>query len=282
MVTIEELRTPLVGTPREVVTADGARLYTLSAGEGWPVVFAHGYGADHESWTVIARRLVAKGRKVVVFDQRGHGRSTLGSQGVSPAAMAGDYQAVLEQHQVERGVLVGHSMGGFLALKFMLGYPEVVARRLSHAVILASMAGRVLEKNFQNRFQVPLIRSGLMARLLHFERFARAFCRSLAADAYEDALMERFIPKFRGANHRALWPVFRALRDEDLYPRLSELKLPCTIVVGAEDRTTPAFHGERMASTIAGARLIRIEGAKHCLNLEAADPLVERIVAVSA
>jgi len=282
MLPVEELRMPFEGMPREVVTADGARLHTRSAGSGRPVVLAHGYGADHESWGPIARRLVAKGRKVIVFDQRGHGASTIGSQGVSPLSMAGDYREVLEQHQVERGVLVGHSMGGFLALKFMLAHPEVAGARLSHAMIMASMAGRVLERNFQNRLQVPLIRSGLMARLLRLDGFARSFCRSLGSDEYEDWLMERFIPKFRGANHRALWPVLRALRDEDLYPELNRLKVPCTIVVGADDRTTPAFHGERMASSIPRAELIRVEGARHCLNLEAAELIAEKLAAVSA
>ena len=71
---------------------------------------------------------VERGNRVIAFDQRGHGRSTLGSDGSGSAAMAGDYHAVLEHFDVRDGVLVGHSMGGFVAIRAVLDHPDMTQR----------------------------------------------------------------------------------------------------------------------------------------------------------
>jgi len=273
--------TPFEAEVTAVTTADGSRLHALCAGNGRTVVLAHGYGVTHAEWDRLANRLLSKGRRVVVFDQRGHGASTVGRDGIDSSVMSSDYRAVLEHFDARNAVLVGHSMGGFLALRFMLDHPEVVATRLSHAMIVASLAGNVFEGSLQNRLQIPMIRSGLLARMLGVRPIARAFCRSLAGDEWTDVMMQHFIPTFRATDHRRLWPILQDMGVEDLCPRLSALDVPCTIVLGEQDKTTPPQHGREMARRIRGAELISVPGARHCLNIEAADLLTERLLALS-
>jgi non-heme chloroperoxidase len=196
--------------------------------------------------------------------------------------MASDYLAVLEHHGVEQAVLVGHSMGGFLALRFMLLHPEVARRRVAHAILLATFAGRVNEGAPQNRLQIPLIRSGVMTWLIGFPALGRAFTRSLVGLGYSDAMAEVFIPVFRAANHRALWPILEAFGAEDHYPRLRELQVPCTVMVGDRDKTSPAFHAQTMAKLIPGATLRTLPGVGHLANWEAADTLAETALALTA
>lgn len=277
-----ELTRPIGGVASWVETADGTRLHTLAAGAGRAVVFAHGYGANHEEWNVIARALLERGRRVVLFDQRGHGKSTVGRDGITSAAMASDYRALLEHHDVREGVLVGHSMGGFLSIRFMLAYPELAAKRLSHALIMASFAGNIFQGSAQNRLQIPLMRSGLLPRLTAIPAIARAFTRSLAGEGYTDAMADAFMSVFRTTNHGQLWPILKAFGDENYYPELPKLKLPCTIFVGERDKTSPPFHTRDMARLIPGAQLVTIPGAGHLLNWEAAEPLVERLTALTA
>lgn len=74
--------------------------------------------------------LVKAGYRVIVFDQRGHGQSTIGSSGVGSRPMAEDYRAIVEHFDVKDAVLVGHSMGGFLAQVFLLTLPEVAKKHL--------------------------------------------------------------------------------------------------------------------------------------------------------
>ena len=59
--------------------------------------------------------------------------------------------------EVEDGILIGHSMGGFLSLVFLLNHFEVAEDRLKHAILLAAHAGQVTENAPQNKMQIPLI-----------------------------------------------------------------------------------------------------------------------------
>ena len=77
-------------------------------------------GRPNVGKSTLTNRMLGEDR-VVAFDQRGHGGSTIGSDGIGSRQMASDYGAVLEAYDVNNGVLVGHSMGGFLALAFLLG-----------------------------------------------------------------------------------------------------------------------------------------------------------------
>lgn len=277
----EELRRPVGGVEAWVESSDGTRLHTVAAGAGRTVVFAHGYGANHEEWNVIARALLSRGRRVVLFDQRGHGKSTIGRDGITSAAMASDYRAVLDHYDVHEGVLIGHSMGGFLTIRFLLTFPEVAARRLGHVLLMASFAGNIFQGSLQNRLQIPLMRSGLLARLTAIPSVGRAFSRSLAGAGYTDAMAEAFIPIFRATDHRQLWPILKAFGDENYYPELHRIALPCSIFVGDRDHTSPPFHTRDMARLIPGAQLFTIPGAGHLLNWEAAELLIERLAALT-
>ena len=94
---------PLAGEPLTVTTADGTRLHTVSLGSGTPVVLAHGYAIDCGEWNLIGAALASRGYQVIAFDQRGHGRSTIGHDGVSSLSMSQDYAAVLDHYDVREG-----------------------------------------------------------------------------------------------------------------------------------------------------------------------------------
>ena len=134
------------------------------AGAGPTVVLAHGIALTMGEWNLVAALLLADGYRVVAFDARGHGQSTIGSQGVSAPAMAADLAAVLEATQVTDAILVGHSMGGFLALEAVLEVPGV-PDRLAGLVLVASFAGDILDGAPQNRAEAPILRSHLLPRL---------------------------------------------------------------------------------------------------------------------
>ena len=145
--------------------SDGTVLRALVAGDGPPVVFVHGYTATIDEWNFVWDELVAKGFRVIAFDQRGHGGSTLGSEGIGSEPMAADVAAVLRHFGIRDGVLVGHSMGGFVTIRAMIDHPDV-AQRLRGLVLFATWAGRVLDGAPQNRLQIPLMQTGLMNVLL--------------------------------------------------------------------------------------------------------------------
>ena len=278
----EDVRAPLQGDVRVVTQEDGTRIHTVVAGSGPTVVLAHGFAIDSNEWNVIAADLVARGRRVVAFDQRGHGRTTIGRDGIGTRQMAGDYAAVLAAYDVSDAVLVMHSMGGFIGVRFLVENSELVARHLRGAMLVATFAGDVNRDNPQNKMQIPLIRSGILPKLVSTDLVGKPFARTLMGDGRTDAMVESFLSMFRAQKLGPLVPILEAMVQENRYPLLGGISLPTTILVGSKDKTTPPFHTDELHRGIAGSRLVRVPGAGHTVNWEAADVIVAEIEALLA
>lgn len=278
--------------PREVLTRepaghdevirrpDGTVLRAVSAGSGPTVVLAHGFGVTALEWNLVWDMLIERGHRVIAFDQRGHGRSTLGSDGSGSAAMAGDYAAVLSHFDVHDAVLVGHSMGGFVAIRAVLEHPDVAAA-LRGLVLFATWAGRIHDGAPQNWLQIPLLQTGVLQGLMRTRTVGTLFCAAQFGRRPSPAMVEVFRELFTAQHHRPLLPIVRAFMQENRYPRLREIAVPTAVIVGDADRTTPAGHAQRLADGIPDARLITVPGAGHCLNWEAGGPaaLLEAVAA---
>ena len=271
-----------LATPERIVTSnDGTRLSTVSMGSGTPVVLAHGFGLDMHCWNVVADDLVSKGFKVIAFDQRGHGRTDVGSEGVGSRQMVDDYLAILRAYDVSGGILVGHSMGGFLAIRALIERPTEMASHLRGCVLMATFAGDINRKNLQNRIQIPMIQSGLMSKLIRSDTSAAFFAKSVIGDEKHPAMMNAFTATFRKSNLKQLVPILTAFVKEDRYDQLGNVSLPCRIVVGEKDKTTPPFHTDWLHRGIKGSTLKRIPKMGHMLNWESPEILVEEITALA-
>ena len=241
-----------------------------------PIVLAHGYGITVNEWSTVWDPLRELGCRVIGFDLRGHGRSTIGADGIGSAQMAGDYQAVLEHFDVHDAVLVGHSTGGFLSIRALLDLPKV-APRLRGLVLFASTAGDVLAGSPQNRLQIPLIRAGIMTAVARSPIYGWLFGASLCGESPSPAVIRYFNEIFAAQPHEQLIPIIRALADESYYARLGEIKLPTVVIAGDKDQTTPRWHSEKMGKGIPGARNVWVPRMGHLLNWEAPESLIEAV-----
>lgn len=269
---------PLTGEERWVTSSDGARIKAVQVGQGVPVVLAHGYAVDRHEWNIIAGELVRRNFKVIAFDQRGHGESSIGRDGVGSKQMSGDYLAVLQEFGVKDGILVAHSMGGFLAIRTLVEAPEAIAGHLRGCLLMATFAGDVNRDNPQNRFQIPLIETGIMSLLIRSKGIARAFAKTLMGENKDPQMLEAFVNGFAKSGLKPLLPILSAMVAENYYNRLGEINLPCTIIVGTHDKTTPPFHTDQLHAGIRSSRLVQLPGKGHLLNWEAPEKLVEEIV----
>jgi pimeloyl-ACP methyl ester carboxylesterase len=277
--TPEQYLAPVVGTDTIVERPDGTRILSTVTGSGTKgdVVLAHGYAIDRHCWNIIASELADRGMRVVTFDQRGHGKSNIGRDGIGSAQMVGDYLAVLDRHEVRNGVMVGHSMGGFVLINALIDQAGQMAERLKGAVLMATFAGDVNRKNPQNRVQIPLIRSGLMSRLVLNDRFAKTMAKSLLGNDKREEFIAPFVKTFREQDLRGLMPILEAFVRENRYPDLGRISMKCAIVVGDKDKTTPPFHTDSLHDGIKGSTIRRLMGKGHMLNWEAPEALIEEI-----
>src|SRR5258708_27643402 len=93
------------------------RVFDLGGGEAAPVLLVHGFGADLNSW-MFTQPALAEGRRVVALDLPGHGGSTKMLDGADESSFAAVIDRALAALGIERCHLVGHSMGGAIALNF--------------------------------------------------------------------------------------------------------------------------------------------------------------------
>ena len=273
---------PLAATERVITTSDGTKISTVSLGSGTPVVLAHGYAVDMHCWNLVAEDLVGRGYQVIAFDQRGHGRSTIGANGIGSKQMVDDYLAVLREYDVRNGVLVGHSMGGFIAIRALVEQSAAMSAHLRGCLLMATFAGDVNRKNLQNRVQIPLIKSGIMSKLIRNRGVAMNLAKTLLGDVKDLGMMNAFVDTFRQSDLKSLVPILTAFVEEDRYAQLDKVSLPCTIIVGTSDKTTPPFHTDDLHAGIKNSKLVRVPTKGHMLNWEAPQALITEIIALAS
>jgi pimeloyl-ACP methyl ester carboxylesterase len=223
----------------------------------------------------VATRLAADHR-VVLYDHRGHGRSTVGGAPLTLDTLADDLRLVLDHVDARDAVLAGHSMGGMTVQSFALRHPDALAERVT-ALALVATAGHGVDSGSGGRvgpavnglsFVGPVLASGSLGRVVMRGAVGEVACRS-----HIDAVIETF-----GATAPAVRAGFqRALLAMDFRAGLVSVDLPVVIVSGTEDNVTPHPLSRSLAELLPGARLVTLPGMGHMLPWEAPDRVVTEI-----
>jgi len=229
----------------------------LEWGEGPPVVCLHGIGGAAHLWQATAAGL--PGRRLLAWNQPGYGGTPL-LEPLSFPALADALAAQLEAPQVD---LVGHSMGGMIAMEFCLRHPGRVRRLVLYATTPA-FGGR--DPGFAQAFMAarlgPLDRGKTMAECA--AALAGGMCGPGADPAAEPAIIAAMaeVPE---ASYRA---TLACLATFDRREAIAGIAAPTLCLAGSVDKAAPARTMERMAQGIPGARHLMVEGAGHMIHLE--------------
>jgi len=101
-------------------------LFYREEGEGFPLVIVHGLYGSSDNWLTVGKKLSSR-FKVYMIDQRNHGRSP-NSQEFNYEVLKNDLADFFDQHNIEKAILMGHSMGGKTAMSFAADYPERIEK----------------------------------------------------------------------------------------------------------------------------------------------------------
>ena len=257
---------------------DGTQLRCISIGNGPTVVLAHGIFNDLRCFNLVTEKLIEKGCRVILFDQRGHGASTLGANGFDSRQMAVDCRAVLEHFAVAGGVLAGHSMGACLAVILAQQSPAVFSQHLQGLVLISGHAGSVAKGSVQNQLQIPLIKLGLLSGILSSKKLGRAFVRSLFGKVAPKEHVEAMRRIVADHDAREAVTLLNFQIKEDYYSGLSRIDVPTAVLSGERDKTCPRWHSERLGSEIPSADNIWLPDIGHMVVYEAPDVIVREIV----
>lgn len=265
--------------PDEIIL-HGRSLSYVQAGNGPVLLLIHGVAGTLENWRAVIGPL-SQHYTVVASDLPGHGRSAPGAGDYSLGAMAAGLRDLLLVLGHERATLVGHSLGGGIAMQFSYQFPQMTER-----LVLVSSGGLGTEVSAILR-AATLPGSGLFiagtaavgsALGRPVGRVLSAIGRRPSADVAEVArgygsLVDRdrraaFLSTLRGVVGSAGQRVYAADR---FY--LAE-GLPVLIVWGARDPIIPVQHGERAHEAMPGSRLEIFERAGHLPQVEAPENFV--------
>jgi pyruvate dehydrogenase E2 component (dihydrolipoamide acetyltransferase) len=252
--------------PRDI-DLGATRLRLLDIGEGGtPVVLIHGFGGDLNTW-MFTQPVLAERRRTIAFDLPGHGGSTKALAGAGADAFAAIVGGLLDALAIERAWLVGHSMGGAVALAFARSRPQRVA-----GLVLVAPAGLGPEINggFIDGFVAAQRRreaQDVLRLLVHDpELVSRAMV--------EDVLRYKRLDGVAAALEtiRAAW-FPGGVQAVALDP--GGLDMPVQVIWGREDRIIPVAHAEALAGRAAVAIL---DAAGHLPHMEKSGE-VNRLIA---
>jgi pimeloyl-ACP methyl ester carboxylesterase len=255
------------------VPVDDAIIDVLSEGSGDPIVLIAGFPLTRRVWDAQAAQLAAHAR-VIRPDLRGMGASSVPDGPYLMETLAGDVAALLDSLGIDRAAIVGHSLGGYVAMAFCRMYTERVTR-------LALVCSKLAEDS----------RETAKSR----EKLADRAEREDRIDAIVDAYVPRLFAPSLLENRSPLVDRARAIAREnsvkgaaamlrgmaqrvDAYDIAGELEMPVLVIAGGADQVVPLAEAEQMRRSFARGDLRVIGRAGHLPMLEDPGALGEALV----
>lgn len=257
---------------RQSVTLHGRDIaYHEYPGTGDPYVLLHGVGSSADGWEEAASVLHARGAHVISVDLPGHGDSSKGPGDYSLGSLASAVRDLLAELELDQVVLVGHSLGGGVALQFIYQFPQWVS-----GLVLVSSGGLGPETSMALRL-AAMPGSGLVLKATVNRRTVAAIGavrrgvkrlggpdRGMSDKAFEK--LERLsVPEDRNTFLATLRSVvdFSGQRVSALEKLQVSATVPVLIVWGEMDTTIPVAHGEAAHALLPDSELVVFPDVGH-------------------
>lgn len=260
------------------VLASGVRLRVACGGHGPPLVLLHGLFVDHSTWDGVALAL-RRDFQLVAPDLPGFGDSEKPPPGRFAYGVEAFAEAVADLYaglDLGRAAVVGHALGGAVALTLAARHPELVER-----LVLVAPSCQPADLDLRSRIGLwPLVGGFVFKQLWGRVSFRAFFRKTMLSPGAElpseriDRYFERFSsPLARGAALATL----RATADtRAVMAQTSRIQTPTLVLWGRDDRVIPARTGQRLAREIGGAGFELMDGG-HALQEERPSELAARI-----
>lgn len=236
-------------------------------GHGDPLLLVHGFPLNREMWAGQVPAL-APGRRLIMPDLRGFGATPPAAEpaALTLDAMAAEVRDLLDVLSIQRAVICGLSMGGYVALAFARRFPERV-----QVLILADTSARpdTGERRASRTEQIELAERAGTAALIPL-LVPLLLAPRTAAEV--PALERLYAGMVVGTSVAGLVGGLIAIRDRaDSRPFLAAMTMPSLVIVGEQDAITPPELSEEIAAGMPNATLVTLPGAGHMANVDAPD-----------
>jgi 3-oxoadipate enol-lactonase len=225
-----------------------------------PLLLIAGIPAVASDWASLAEPL-GETRRVIAYDNRGSGESTVTPGPYTTRGLAQDAVALLDALEIEQADAFGMSLGGMIAQELAIGWPE----RVRKLVLGCTHAG--------HDHAAPMPRETGRAFAMQTDDWAERM-RALAPFAFargvDGTLLDGFIAKkSKDVQPQAGYAAqIQAVITHDTYERLPQIAAPTLILTGDDDQVIPAPSSDVLHEGIPGSRLEMIEGTGHLFFIE--------------
>jgi pimeloyl-ACP methyl ester carboxylesterase len=288
---------PVVDLCTRVDGHDGASIYVIERGPASvaerhaasvaerqaavpTIVLAHGITLSSRVWARQFESLPRAGFRVIAFDGRGHGESTVGDTGHSIENLALDLRSVLHALDLHDVVLVGHSMGGMAVQAFAAHHADVMAERVA-GLVLMSTSPRALTSD-AHRMRRTIDRIGGIVPDVGVVMRQRNLGLLIARVGFGDDPDPRCVEVTRQmlgeCSRDTIREAGRALLELDVTGALRDIEVPTLVVVGSADVLTPPREARQIADLIPGSELVEFPRAGHMLMYERTEELDRLLV----
>lgn len=249
----------------ETTNVNGIRLTYERLGTGTPMVLLHGYPLDHHVWDDVVP-LLSDTFDLIVLDLRGFGGSSTVESFYTMEDFAGDIAALLDHLNIQTAAIVGHSMGGYIALAFARLYPaRVTGLGLVGSQALADAADRK-EVRYKSAAEVADKGIGSVVAVM---------TPKLTPDA---RLQEYAKRSMEGQQPAAYIGALKAMAERvDSTPALASFHFPVVLVHGDADALIPIDRAREIKAAIPAAHLVEINGAGHMPMMESPQKTAEAL-----
>jgi pimeloyl-ACP methyl ester carboxylesterase len=232
-------------THQGYIENEGARIWYSTYGAGVPVILLHGGLGHSGNWGYQVPALVESGRRVILIDSRGHGRSTRDSRPYTYELMASDVLVVMDAVNVEKAAVVGWSDGACIALILAMRAAARITRVFYFACNMDPSGTKEIE------WPNPVIERCLSR---HRQDYASL---SATPDRFDDFFAAIGLMMKTEPNYTAT--------------QLAEIRVPVSIAISERDEFIRLEHAEYLARTIPGAQLILLREVTHFAPLQRPD-----------
>jgi len=235
------------------------------AGQGPFALFLHGIGGNRSNWRAQLPAF-APHFACAAWDARGYGGSDDYEGALAFDDFVGDVLRVLDHFGVERGHLVGLSMGGRIAMRTALLHPD----RIATLTLLDTHEGFEAFTPAQRQAFVDSRRAPLLAGKEPAD-IADAVARSLVGPKATPAQLQQLMDSIAALHKASYIKSLQATVDQVVLGDISRIAAPAHFVVGADDRLTPPAMHHEMAAKMGGAPVSVLPDAGHLSNIENAE-----------
>lgn len=226
------------------------------------IVFIHGYPLDKSMWRIQTENLRSKYR-VITYDIRGFGNSEAGTEEVSIDLFASDLRHFLDALNLNKVILCGFSMGGYIALRALEEFPERLDALILCDTQCAADSAEAKEKRMKTIKAIKTDGLEVYAdQVLSGFFFSNGDNKKSAEMIEVRRMIERNSPE-------VLCNTLMALANrKETCNNLGKIEMPVLILVGSEDTITPPAASEVMQSKIKGSTLFRLDDSGHLSNID--------------